>query len=77
MFFEMLDEIGFKNLDTLLEQYSEMRVPDAHAICDLAVNNYTEVNLFTIYGQALIEKRRIPGHLILNNIIRIILKKLK
>ncbi len=43
VFFEMLDEMGFENLDQLLGKYSEMRVPDAHAICDLAVNNYKEM----------------------------------
>ncbi len=43
VFFEMLDEMGFENLSELLNKYSEVRVPDAHAICDLAVNNYTEM----------------------------------
>lgn len=43
VFFEMLDKFGFDNLDKLLNQYSEQRVPDAHAICDLAVHNYTEM----------------------------------
>ena len=32
VFFEMLDEMGFENLDKLLNRYSEIRVPDAHAI---------------------------------------------
>jgi len=43
VFFELLDKIGFNNLDSLLKAYSEQRVPDAYAICDLAVANYEEV----------------------------------
>lgn len=43
VFFELLDQMGFGNLDKLLSEYSTVRVPDAHAICDLAVNNYTEM----------------------------------
>ena len=43
VFFELLDKIGFDNLDSLLNAYSEQRVPDAFAICDLAVANYEEV----------------------------------
>lgn len=43
VFFDMLDDIGFGNLDKLLNKYTNIRVPDAHAICDLAVNNYTEM----------------------------------
>ena len=44
VFSELLDKMGFNNLDALLNKYSETRVPDAHAICDLAVANYEEVN---------------------------------
>ena len=43
VFFELLDNYGFNNLDILLDKYSEIRVPDAHAICDLADANYAEV----------------------------------
>ncbi len=43
VFFEMLDEMGFQNLDQVLRKYSEVRVPDAHAICDLARDNYKEM----------------------------------
>lgn len=43
VFCELLDKIGFSNLDELLSKYSEFRVPDAHAICDLAVANYEEM----------------------------------
>jgi len=43
VFCELLDEIGFDNLDKLLDAYSQSRVPDAFAICDLAVANYEEV----------------------------------
>ena len=43
VFFELLDKIGFNNLDELLSKYSELRVPDAFAISDLAVANYEEV----------------------------------
>jgi len=43
VFFELLDKYGFDDLNTVLEKYSEIRVPDAHAICDLAVDNYVEM----------------------------------
>lgn len=56
MFFELLDKMGFGNLDKLLNEYSTVRVPDAHAICDLAVNNYTEVrDLFSFFYEILID----------------------
>ena len=44
VFFELLDKYGFDNLDQLLTKYSETRVPDAHAICDLAIRNYQEMS---------------------------------
>ena len=34
VFFEILDKIGFDNLDSVLSTYSEQRVPDSHAICN-------------------------------------------
>ena len=43
VFFEILDKYGIDNLDTVLSKYSETRVKDAHAICDLAWANYVEV----------------------------------
>lgn len=43
VFFDLLDQMEFNDLDNLLKKYSSIRVPDAHAICDLAVNNYTEM----------------------------------
>jgi hypothetical protein len=43
VFFELLDKMGFENLSDLLKKYSEVRVPDAFAICDLAMRNYEEV----------------------------------
>ena len=45
VFFEILDSMGFGNINQVLEKYSELRVPDAHSICDLAVRNYDEVRL--------------------------------
>lgn len=42
-FFEIFDKKNFEDLNEILESYSQLRVPDAHAICDLAVNNYTEM----------------------------------
>jgi kynurenine 3-monooxygenase len=43
VFFELLDKHGFENLETIFDKYSEIRVPDAHAICDLAYQNYEEM----------------------------------
>ncbi len=43
VFFELLDQYGFDQLETVLKKYSEIRVPDAHAICDLAEANYLEM----------------------------------
>lgn len=43
VFFELLDKMGFDDLPNLLNKYSEVRVPDAQAICDLAYNNYEEM----------------------------------
>lgn len=48
MFFELLDKYGFDNLTQVLKSYSEIRVPDAHAICDLAAMNYVEVSFLNI-----------------------------
>lgn len=45
VFFEILDSMGFANINQVLEKYSEVRVPDAHAICELAVRNYDEVSI--------------------------------
>jgi kynurenine 3-monooxygenase len=43
VFFELLDQYGIDNMDKVLAEYSKKRVPDAHAICDLAIRNYEEV----------------------------------
>jgi hypothetical protein len=46
VFFELIDKYGFDNLTQVLKSYSEIRVPDAHAICDLAAMNYVEVGFY-------------------------------
>jgi len=43
VFFDLLDKHGFDNISTVLKKYTEVRVPDAQAICDLAFNNYYEM----------------------------------
>jgi kynurenine 3-monooxygenase len=43
-FFNILDKIGFSNLSGVLKSYSKMRRPDAFSICDLAIQNFEEVN---------------------------------
>lgn len=44
VFFEILDKYGFGEINRVLEEYSRIRVPDSHAICDLAQLNYEEVS---------------------------------
>jgi len=44
VFFDFVDRYSFDKLDTLLSEYSKNRVPDAHAICDLAMYNYIEMS---------------------------------
>ena len=48
VFFDLLDKHGFDNISTVLKKYTEVRVPDAQAICDLAFNNYYEVNIIRL-----------------------------
>jgi hypothetical protein len=43
--------------DLVLDQYSIERVPDAHAICDLAMYNFIEVNNFTLFNLFELKKR--------------------
>ena len=43
VFFGLLDKYGMDDMETLLSEYSRIRVPDSHAICDLAIRNYEEV----------------------------------
>lgn len=45
VFFEILDSMGFDEIEKVLETYSQTRVPDAHAICELAIRNYDEVKM--------------------------------
>jgi kynurenine 3-monooxygenase len=42
-FFDLLDQKGFEHLSEVLSEYSKLRVPDAHAICELSEYNYKEV----------------------------------
>jgi kynurenine 3-monooxygenase len=43
-FFDILDKHdGLSDMERVLSEYSNRRVPDAHAICDLAIRNYEEV----------------------------------
>jgi kynurenine 3-monooxygenase len=41
--FDIIDNLGFDKLDQVLSTYSMQRVPDAQAMCDLAMYNYIEV----------------------------------
>lgn len=43
------------NLQTVLPEFTKIRYKDAHAICDLAMYNYVEVNLISIYRKQIIE----------------------
>ena len=57
VFFELLDQYGFDQLPKVLSEYSQRRVPDAHAICDLAQMNYVEVRFNWSVDALLLTKR--------------------
>lgn len=58
VFFKLFDENnGLENLSTILDKYSEARVPDAKAICDMALGNFVEMSHAVTTKRYMIRKK--------------------